>query len=341
LFIALFTYFIFMKPDKIYLFLILLIILTVFSWFTSCTHIANIANLPEVCFTGDVLPIFVNNCAISGCHDGGGRESHFSLNTYSDIIRDITPGNPDGSRIYQSIITKWGNLMPPGQPLSLGNRTKIRVWIEQGATLTTCTDTTGTGGGGGGNTYVARACFTRDILPVIVSRCATTGCHDANAGGERANLTTYTNIMRLVSPGNPTNSSLYTIIKNGSGESKMPPASSPQLSVAEIDSIGKWIGYGALNENCGEVCDTINPVTFSVTIWPIIQTSCLGCHSGTTPSGNILLASYSNIATLASSGALLNSLKGTGVPQMPVGSAFSACRIRQFEIWINNGFLNN
>ena len=87
--------------------------------------------------------------------------------------------------------------------------------------------------------------------------------------------------MRLVSPGNPANSRLYSIINSGSGESKMPPASSPQLSVAEIDSIGKWIGYGALNENCGEVCDTINPVTFS------------------------------------------------------------ACRIRQFEIWINNGFLNN
>src|ERR1035437_7694584 len=179
-----------MKSDKIYLSLTLIILLTAFSWFTSCTHIANIANLPEVCSTGDVLPIFTANCAMAGCHDGGGSESHFALNNYADIIREITSGNPDASRIYQTIIAKWGNRMPPKQPLSLENRTKIRVWIEQGATLTTCTDTTGTGGnggGGGGNTYVARACFTRDILPVLVSKCASTGCHDAasHAGGHQ------------------------------------------------------------------------------------------------------------------------------------------------------------
>jgi hypothetical protein len=328
-----------MKPDKIYLSLILLLFLSVFSWFTSCTHVANIANIPEICFTSDILPIFTSNCAIPGCHDGGG-ESHRSMNNYADIMRDITPGNPGASRIYQTIIAKWGNRMPPNKALSLENREKIRIWIEQGAKETVCTDTTGTGGGGI-TPVVARACFTRDILPVIVSRCATTGCHDANAGGERANLTTYTNIISLVSAGNPSGSRLYTTIKSGSGESKMPPASSPQLTVAEIDSIGKWIGYGALNENCGEVCDTINPVTFSGTIWPIIQTSCTGCHSGTSPSGNVLLASYSNVATVASSGVLLNSLNGTGVPKMPVGSSFSACRIRQFDIWVKNGFLNN
>jgi hypothetical protein len=26
---------------------------------------------------------------------------------------------------------------------------------------------------------------------------------------------------------------------------------------------------------------------------------------------------------------------------MPVGTSFSSCRIRQFDIWIKNGFLNN
>jgi hypothetical protein len=32
--------------------------------------------------------------------------------------------------------------MPPKQPLSLENRTLIRVWIEQGAAETTCPTTT-------------------------------------------------------------------------------------------------------------------------------------------------------------------------------------------------------
>jgi len=330
----------FMKPDKIYLSLILLLILSVFSWFTSCTHVSNIANIPEVCFTSDILPIFTSNCAISGCHDGGGRESHFALNSYSDISRDIVPGNPNGSKIYQTIISKWGNMMPPSKPLTLENREKIRIWIEQGAKETVCTDTTGTGGGGI-TPVVARACFTRDILPVILSRCATAGCHDANAGGERANLTTYANIMRLVSAGNPSGSRLYTTIQSGSGESKMPPANKPQLSVAEIDSIGKWIGYGAKNENCGEVCDTINPVTFSGTLWPIMQTSCTGCHTGTSPGGGIILDGYASVQTIALNGVLMNSLRGNGVSLMPKGSSFSACRIRQFDIWIKNGSLNN
>jgi len=326
-----------MKPDKIYLSLILLITLTAFSWFSSCTHIANIANLPEVCFDRDILPIFTNNCAISRCHDGT-RESRMALNTYENIRATVVPNNPNSSQSYKAIISKWGNLMPPNQPLPQESRTLIRVWIEQGASHTVCADTTGTGG----NTpVVARACFTRDILPVIVSKCASTGCHDATSHREGYNYTTYASIISSVSAGNPSGSRLYRVITNSGGENKMPPSSSPQLTVAEIDSIGKWIGYGALNENCGEVCDTINPVTFSATIWPVIQTSCLGCHSGTSPSGNILLASYSNIATLASNGTLLNSLKGSGVPQMPVGSSLSSCRIRQFQIWINNGFLNN
>lgn len=331
----------FMKPDKIFLSLALLLILTFFSWFASCTHTANIANLPEVCFTGDILPIFTSNCAIAGCHDGGG-ESHRAMNSYADIMPDISPGNPGASGIYKAIIAKWNNRMPPAQPLSLENREKIRIWIEQGAIESSAACPTTINAGPGGNTpTVKRACFTRDVFPVIVSRCATTGCHDAVSHKEGYNYTTYTSIRNSVSPGNPANSRFLNVIKFGSGESKMPPAGSPQLSVAEIDSIGKWIGYGALNENCGEVCDTINPVTFSGTIWPLMQTYCTGCHNGTTPSGNVLIGSYNNVATIASNGSLLNSLRGTGVPKMPVGSSFSACRIRQFDMWVKNGALNN
>jgi hypothetical protein len=329
-----------MKLDKIYLSISAIILFAIFSWVTSCTHVANIANIPEICFTTDILPIFTSNCAISGCHDGGG-ESHMALNSYTDISRNVTPGNPDGSRIYQTIIAKWGNRMPPSKPLSIENREKIRIWIEQGATLTTCSDTTGNTGNTGGNGYVARACFTRDIMPVVVSKCASTGCHDAATHKEGYNYTTYANILSSVTPGNPGTSRLYKVITVSTGESKMPPAGKPQLTTAEKDSINHWITYGALNENCGEVCDTINPVTFSGTIWPIMQASCSGCHSGTTPSGNVLLASYNNVATIASNGTLMNSLKGAGVTKMPVGSTFSSCRIRQFQIWVNNGFLNN
>ncbi len=332
-----------MKPDKIYLSLTLLILLTAFSWFTSCTHVANIANIPEVCFTGDVLPIFVNNCAMAGCHDGYG-ETRLTLNNYADISNIVTPGNPDASRGYQTIIAKTGqNMMPPNQPLSLTNRTIIRVWIEQGAAETTCPGSAGNGGGtgGGGSNYVARACFARDILPVLVSRCATANCHDGISNNEGYIYTSYTTTFLSVSAGNPGNSKLFQVINLTSGESMMPPAGSPQLSTAEIDSIGKWISYGARNENCGEVCDTINPVTFSGTIWPIMQTSCTGCHAGASPGGGIVLANYANVQVAAANGSLMNSLRGNGVSKMPKGGSFSSCRIRQFDLWVKNGSVNN
>jgi hypothetical protein len=289
------------------------------------------------------LPIFLNSCAISGCHDGQG-ESDLVLNSYLNISHAVVPGYPYQSKVYKSIIANSGEKkMPPDQPLSLENRTLIRIWIEQGAKLTICPENNiFNGSGGGDETYVnPRACFTRDILPVLVSRCAVTDCHDVVTHEEGYIFASYTSTMRAVKPGNISDSKLYEVIKASSGEDKMPPSGKSQLSVAEIDSIAAWIRYGALNENCGEVCDTINPVTFSGTIWPIIQTTCTGCHSGTSPSGNVNLASYNNVATVASSGVLIQSLTGSGVPKMPPAGSFSECKIRQFEIWVNSGYINN
>ena len=330
-----------MKSDKMFLFLGMILIITIFSWISSCTHQANIDNIAEICFERDVLPVFQNSCAISGCHDGTG-ESRLNLGSYVPISHAVEPGKPYSSSIYKVIIATSGeNKMPPGKPLSLYNRTLIRLWIEQGANLTTCADTSQQGNGTGNDYYNPRACFTRDILPVLLSRCATSGCHDAVSHREGYVFASYSTTLQAVTPGYPSGSKLYNVIKPGAGEDRMPPAGSPQLSMTEIDSIAAWIRYGALNENCGEACDTINPVTFSGVIWPVMQTSCTGCHSGTSPSGGINLSSYAGVSSAAASGLLLNSLKGTGVTRMPPGNPFSACRIRQFEIWINNGYLNN
>lgn len=331
-----------MKISKIFLSLTLLSIIMIVVWVASCTHQADISGIPEVCFEGDVLPIFKNSCAISGCHDGSG-ESELILNNYVDISHSVVPGDPFSSPTYKAIIAKTGEgKMPPGQPLSVENRTLIRLWIEQGAALTTCFQGTGTGNGGGNPPYFnTRACFARDILPVLVSRCASTECHDAVTHKEGYVFTSYSSTMTAVRAGNPAGSKLYQVITTATGESKMPPVNKSQLSSREIDSIRKWISYGALNEYCGENCDTINPVTYSGIIWPIIQTSCTGCHSGAAPAGNIPLTSYSNVAAVASNGLLIKSLKGTGVTRMPPSGSLSACRIRQFEIWVNNGYLNN
>lgn len=322
-----------MNYDRRFLLRSFLLIALVSIFHTTCTHEADISDLPEVCFTGDILPVFLNNCTMAGCHDGSG-ESEFSFRSYPEIMQGITPGDADASEIYKSIVSGWGERMPPDKPLAIEDRMKIRIWIDQGAAETTCPD-------GGNNTVVKRACFSRDIFPVIVSHCATSGCHDAVTREEGYNFTTYTNIRNAVRPGNPGESKIYDAITSNETDDKMPPAGSPQLTGAQVDSIRKWIIYGALNESCGEVCDTVNTVSFSSVISPILESTCTGCHSGSAPSGQVNLSSYSGVSSVASTGLLLKSLKGEGVPKMPPSGSLSPCRLRQFELWISSGYQNN
>jgi hypothetical protein len=306
--------------------------------FFSCKHEVLLPdNIPEICFESEVLPVFQNNCSMTGCHDGTG-ESGFILNNYIGISHSVVAGKPYDSPAYKAIITKFGEgKMPPDRPLSLENRTIIRLWILEGARLTSCPDTTSQPAG-----YVnPRACFQRDILPVLVSGCSMNGCHDAATHQEGYTFASYSTTMKAVSPGNPSGSKLYQVITTSSSEDRMPPAPDSRLSTAVIDSIAAWISYGALNEFCGEVCDTLNLVTFSGVIGPVIQKSCTGCHKGTAPNGGVKLENYDDVAVVASSGLLMNALRGSGVAIMPPAGSLSTCRIRQFDLWINNGYQNN
>ncbi len=127
-----------MKVAVTYLCFALIVVVTSIAWMTSCTHKPDSSDIPEICFEGEILPVFLNSCAISGCHDGNG-ESDLVLNSYQNIVDEVEPGNPSDSKIYQVITTTSGeDKMPPDQPLTVDNRTLIRFWIEQGANETTC-----------------------------------------------------------------------------------------------------------------------------------------------------------------------------------------------------------
>ena len=336
-----------MKIKKAYFFSAAVSLAATGLWLSSCVHDLGIpAGIPEICFDGEVLPIFQNNCAKSGCHDGQGR-SRFNFTTYDGIMRGITSGKPTQSRIYEAITGKGEGLMPPGQPLTLENRTVIRLWILLGATHTTCSatpvDTTTPVVSDG----VTHACFTRDILPILVSNCAKSGCHDEATHKAGYNFADYAHSVLAVSPGNPAASRLYLAI-TGSGDGKgaaddiMPPAPNSPLSTAQIDSISAWIKYGALNETCAQACDTANTVTFSGIIWPFMQLTCTGCHSGSSPSGGVSLTGYSDVQTVAASGLLWSALTGSnGKFLMPPAGSLTSCRLRQFQIWLGAGYQNN
>ncbi|MCD6064256.1 MAG: hypothetical protein K0R82_2167 [Flavipsychrobacter sp.] len=83
--------------------------------------------------------------------------------------------------------------------------------------------------------------FSAKIKPILDSKCATAGCHDANGLGGGYNFTTYAGVKQAV-----TNNRLLGAIKHEQGFSQMPKGM-PPLDAATIDLFTKWVNQGALN----------------------------------------------------------------------------------------------
>jgi len=89
-------------------------------------------------------------------------------------------------------------------------------------------------------------------------------------------------------------------------------------------------------------CDTTN-VTYSQDVWPVIGANCTSCHSGSAPSGNILLSNYDEIVVQAKNGNLIGAIThAPGYSPMPKdGSQLPPCNITHIQVWINNGTPDN
>ena len=321
----------------------------------SCKHDpVGIANIRTVCFENEILPMLKNSCGMAGCHDAQFREGRgFNPSDYQSLLKYVSPGNANKSKLYQVIGSVYGNIMPkpPYPPLSIENRTLIEVWIEQGANNTKC-DTSTTTGGVNGTPQIDTICFAQDIMPIIQSSCAIkpatgVGCHDGSGGEARA-LTNYNSLLTYINKGNPLHSKIYTVL-SGSGEDKMPPSPYNALNTDQINNFKTWLTQGALNSDCASIkgCDTTGTISFSSTVWPIIQNNCLGCHSGAYPNGNVSLTNYNQVKTYADN--LRNSIPVIdgairhlpNFKAMPQSGQLSLCSIRKIELWIGQGKQNN
>ncbi|MBS1529645.1 MAG: hypothetical protein JSU01_05030, partial [Bacteroidetes bacterium] len=199
---------------------------------------------------------------------------------------------------------------------------------------------TGTGGGTGPGTGTTSdsVCFQTDVLPLFQTYCASTGCHDATSRVEDLNLTTYTNIVRGISPGNPSSSDFYHVIAEGS----MPPRGAPQLSATQVATISKWISQGAVNHTCAVVvCDTTK-TTYTNGISQLFATYCNGCHGVAPGSGNVVLSDYASAKAAGTSlkTTFLNAINYTSASSamnMPQSGKLPACQITQITKWINSG----
>ncbi len=208
--------------------------------------------------------------------------------------------------------------------------TKIAILLSSLLLLTTCTkDQAGPDG-----------CFQEDVLPIFVSNCAMSGCHNSKDKKGDYDLSNYEGIMTGVVPKHPLRSEVYNVIR-GKNPS-MPANPYPNLSSRDVNMIKLWINMGARNTSNCRACDT-NNVTYSGRIKSIMQTWCVGCHNTSNSSGGYDLTDYSSIVNGISNNKLLGSIKHLqGFSPMPqAGGQVSQCDISAIEKWILSGYPNN
>ena len=181
--------------------------------------------------------------------------------------------------------------------------------------------------------------FQNVILPLVVSSCATTGCHSKESHREGIILTDYGSIIQTghIKAGNPGGSGFYASL-TGSGEDRMPPSPYDPLSASQVQMIRTWILQGARDNACSDGCDTTT-VSFAGQIWPLMDTYCTGCHSSGAAGGGIVIADYTDVVSLAENGNLMGTIRWeSGYANMPPNQQLSDCGISLLQAWINSGF---
>ena len=220
-------------------------------------------------------------------------------------------------------------------------------------TTTTPVDTTGTNpdttnNAAGNPCSPDTVYFQRDILPMLQSNCAKSGCHDEATAQNGVILTSYEKVTQTgdINIFNPTDSDIYEVLVDDDPDDRMPPSPNTPLSDDQAALILKWIQQGAQDLSCTDSsansCDTIS-VSYSQTVSPILTNHCTGCHSGASASGGIQLNTHAGVAAVAQNGRLWGAISHqNGYSPMPQGGdQLPACELSQIKAWIDDGALDN
>ncbi len=185
--------------------------------------------------------------------------------------------------------------------------------------------------------------FQNQVLPLLISQCAKSGCHDVQSHEEGVVLVDYQRVMNTgeVKPFDPSDSELYKVLFKTDPEERMPPAPNSPLTTEQKDLIKKWIEQGAQNNSCNESygsCDTTN-VTYTNFVGALMANRCTGCHGGANPSGGLKLTNYAETKASALSGKLYGTVaRLPGYVAMPQGgAALSDCYVAKIKNWVDNG----
>jgi uncharacterized membrane protein len=326
----------------------------------SCTHEPElISEFDTICFENQILPVIQGNCI--KCHGGGSGEGEgFDASDYTSIMRSVTAGNAQKSKLYQVITKIYGeSAMPPDAPLSKQNRSLIMVWIEQGANdYNPCNnvDSPQPVDTSQSNINYDSLCFEQDIFPIFISKCNM--CHNGepytNSEGETESLDKLTSYNDIKAMG--VNKIISYVKKSSGDEDRMPPpnqvppppftAPIPPLTADEIALLEKWNSQGAIYcDYPQKSCDTLGTISYSAKIDGIFNL-CSACHSASNHQGGIDLSTpqlrvhYSTtIKPGTSESYVVGSINwSNGFSKMPLSAAkLDNCSIRSIELWIEQG----
>jgi hypothetical protein len=183
--------------------------------------------------------------------------------------------------------------------------------------------------------------FEHQVLPVLVSNCAMSGCHDEITREDGVVLTNYENVMKDVTPYSVNGSELYkSMITNND---IMPPPPADPMQEAQLKIIRDWINQGAMNTTCLTDCDSTQDATFAAVVYPIIETACVGCHNDNLAEGGVKLNVYAAVKASVDNGGFMGTIEHeVGYsPMPPSGVKLSDCQISLLNKWITNGALDN
>ena len=106
----------------------------------------------------------------------------------------------------------------------------------------------GNGNGGGnnpGDTTEIHTCdpdtvyFRNDVLPLLLSNCTTSGCHDQETAQKGVVLIDYASVISTgdIKPGNPDGSEIFEKITETDPDKRMPPPPNTALTPDQINII--------------------------------------------------------------------------------------------------------
>ncbi len=188
----------------------------------------------SVYYVQQIAPLLNSACATAGCHDAITHKEDVQMTDHFSVIQEVKIGNPEGSKLYQSITDNDPkDRMPqaPASPLSTAQIDLIYLWIKQGAKNNSCEDKS--------NCDTSNVTFKAVIEPMVSTNCK--GCHNPNNLSGGIDLSTWAKLQPTVKSG-----AFLGSILHYSNYSAMPKGGT-MLSTCNVNKIKSWISKGALN----------------------------------------------------------------------------------------------